>query len=49
MNETIKNIKEMAPKLNSDQQHVILGMLIGMLTGRKPESTKPSDPEQKGA
>ena len=39
-NDTIKNIQEMAPKLNEKQQHVVLGMLMGMIV-KDPDA----DPE----
>lgn len=35
--ETIKNIQEMAPKLNEKQQHVVLGMLMGMIVEGEPK------------
>ena len=36
-NETIKSIQEMAPKLNEKQQHVVLGMLMGMIVEGAPK------------
>lgn len=47
-NETVKNIQEMAPKLNEKQQHVVLGMLMGMMVGDQPGG-QAEEREKKGA
>lgn len=47
-NETIKNIQEMAPKLNEKQQHVVLGMLMGMMVGDQ-QGGQAEEREKKGA
>lgn len=41
--ETIKSIQEMAPKLNEKQQHVVLGMLMGMIVEGEPKRAEPEE------
>lgn len=47
---TLDNIKKMAPHLTKKQQHIVFGMVLGMVTQNEPDKDKAQKPaaEERG-
>lgn len=47
---TLDNIKKMAPHLTKKKQHIVFGMVLGMVTQNEPDKDKNQKPaaEERG-